>query len=114
MQSVSGESNADIFKTESIYSSMMLKLGIGQLYKVKGGQKLEEVASECATTVFAIVHRNGLKEELYDGQLIFLPEPANVYVVQAGDTKQLLCGGDAEFFQKNGTDVFYPGMRVRI
>ncbi len=104
----------DIFTCWRIYSSMALKLEIGQPYKVKRGQSLQSVAQECATTAFAIVHRNGLKEELYEGQLIFLPESANVYVVQAGDTKKLLCGSDERYAEKNGTDVFYLGMRVLL
>lgn len=104
----------DIFRGERIHSNMMLKMDIRQLYKVKGGQSLQTVADECGTTVFAIVAKNGLREELYEGQLISLPKPANVYIVQAGDTKKLLCGGEREYFERNGTNVFYPAMRVLI
>ena len=93
---------------------MMLKLEIRQPYKVKWGQSLKTVAEECGTSAFAIVAQNDIKEELYEGQLLFLPNAGNVYVVQAGDTKSLLCGGDKQFFEKNGTNVFYPGMRVLL
>ena len=72
------------------------------------------LAKEYSTTEYAIIVRNGLTEELYEGQLIFLPEPLNVYVVQPSDTKALLCGSDENYFRKNGTHVFYPAMRVLI
>ena len=104
----------DIFRDRRIYSNMMLKIGIRQPYKVKRGQTLRVLAKEYSTTEYAIIVRNGLTEELYEGQLIFLPEPSNVYVVQPSDTKELLCGTAEEFFRKNGTHVFYPAMRVLI
>ena len=104
----------DILYGERIYSNMMLKMELRQPYKVKKGQSLQSVACECRTTVFAIVAQNGLREELYEGQLLRIPAPANVYVVQAGDTKELLCGSAERYFEKNGTHVFYLGMRVRI
>jgi hypothetical protein len=83
-------------------------------YKVKQGQTIRSIADECGVTAFAIVEKNCLVEELYEGQLIRLPEPENLYTVQVGDTKQRLCGGEQEYRILNGTDVFYPAMRVRI
>jgi hypothetical protein len=93
---------------------MMLKTAIRQPYKVKRGQTLSTLAREYSTTEYAIIARNALKEELYEGQLIYLPEPSNVYVVQPTDTKILLCGSEERYFLKNGTHVFYPAMRVLI
>jgi hypothetical protein len=90
----------------------MLKIGIRQPYKVKRGQTLRVLAKEYSTTEYAIIVRNGLTEELYEGQLIFLPEPSNVYVVQPSDTKALLCGSDENYKIRNGTDILYPTMRV--
>jgi hypothetical protein len=34
--------------------------------------------------------------------------------VQAGDTKALLCGSEKNYRIRNGTDVFYPGMKVHL
>ena len=44
-----------------------------------------------------------------------IPEArGNEYFVQEGDTKALLCGSEENFRLKNGTDIFYIGMRIRI
>ena len=99
---------------DALYNSMTLKSKLLEPYKVKNGQTVRSLANECATTAYAIVARNGLTEELYEGQLIFLPDSANLYTVQAGDTKKDLCGSEERYRKMNGTDVFYPAMRVLI
>jgi hypothetical protein len=60
-----------------------------------------------------LVELNGLKEEIFAGQIIKIPiECGNSYIVQEGDTKELLCGSKERFCALNGTDDFYIGMRV--
>lgn len=92
----------------------MLQLVRSKLYKVKNGQTVKGLAEELSTTAYAIVGENALLEELYEGQVIFLPQEANLYIVQAGDTKTLLCGGEEAYARKNRTAIFYPGMRVLL
>ena len=55
------------------------------------------------------------KGEITEGQLLRLPqEKGNLYIVRAGDTKELLCGSAGNYKKKNGTDAFYPGMKIWI
>jgi len=102
------------FYRRRICNTMKLTWNTSGWYKVKQGQTVRSLAYECGVTAFAIVEKNGLVEELYEGQLIRLPELENLYTVQVGDTKQSLCGGEEGYRKLNGTDVFYPAMRVRI
>ena len=58
---------------------------------------------------------NGVRQPVYCGQILKIPEEqGNRYTVQAGDTKELLCGTKENFEEWNGTDVFYIGMQVII
>ncbi len=81
---------------------------------MKKGQTLRAVADGFCTTVYALVAENGLTEELHEGQLIYIPIPRALYTVQAGDTKALLCGSQRAYAERNGTEIFYPGMRARL
>ena len=92
----------------------MLKMTEKRLYKVKGGQTLRAVAAAFCVTEYALVAENGLQEELYEGQLLQIPESYSMYTVQEGDTKALLCGSEGNYCKRNGTDVFYLGMRVNL
>ena len=93
----------------------MLKIKRVKFYKVKGGQTIEEIATVFSVSAWLLVKENGLTAQPYAGQILTIPnETGNLYTVQPGDTKGLLCGGGEEYKQKNGTDVFYIGMRVRI
>ncbi len=85
-----------------------------RLYKVKSGQTLRAVAAAFCVTEYALVAENGLQEELYEGQLLKIPQAYSVYTVQEGDTKALLCGSEENYRKRNGTDVFYLGMRVNL
>ena len=92
---------------------MMLKIERVKYYKVKSGQTLREIAAFFSVSEYRIVELNGLKEEVWCGQLLKIPtETGNSYIVQAGDSKELLCGSAENYRQKNGTDNFYIGMRV--
>lgn len=76
---------------------------------------MEEIAGVFSVSAWLLVKENGLTEQPFAGQILRIPsEVGNEYTVQAGDTKALLCGSEEEYRRKNGTDVFYIGMRVRI
>ena len=91
----------------------MLKTVQRQFYQVKKGQTLAEIADYFSVSQFLLVKVNHLSAPIYTGQVLKIPqESGNVYVVQEGDTKTLLCGDEETYRQKNGTDVFYIGMRV--
>ena len=93
----------------------MLKIVRAKFYKVKAGQRVEEIATAFGVSPWLLVKENGLKEQPFAGQILRIPaEIGNEYTVQAGDSKALLCGGEKNYRRKNGTDIFYIGMRVRI
>ena len=92
----------------------MLKTWTGKIYKVKRGQTLKGLAKELSTTEYALIACNGLQTEVYEGQILILPESRNIYTVQVGDTKSLLCGSEEGYQIQNGTTVFYLGMRVLL
>jgi LysM repeat protein len=93
----------------------MLKTVFRRYYQVKKGQTLEEIAEYFSVSERLIVQENGLSSPPYAGQILRIPtERGNAYMVQEGDTKALLCGSEENFYRKNGTEVFYNGMRVRI
>ena len=93
----------------------MLKIKCVKFYKVKGGQTIEEIAAAFSVSAWLLVKENHLTTQPYAGQILAIPsQTGDLYTVQAGDTKGLLCGGKDGYKQKNGTDVFYIGMRVRI
>ena len=82
-------------------------------YKVKSGQTLRDVAEAFSVAEGRLVEINGLQEEIWAGLVLKIPEEmGNAYIVQAGDTKELLCGSEENYRKKNGTDNFYIGMRV--
>ena len=91
----------------------MLKRVDWQLYQVKSGQSLQEIAEYFSVAERLLARENGLSAPPYAGQILRIPkERGNAYIVQAGDTKALLCGGEENYQRKNGTDIFYIGMRV--
>ena len=93
----------------------MLTIKRVKFYRVKQGQTLEEIAAAFSVSPWLVIKENGLTEQPFAGQLLHIPfSSGNGYTVQAGDTKALLCGSREKYLQKNGTDVFYIGMRVRI
>ena len=76
---------------------------------------MEEIAGYFSVSERLLAKENGLAETPFAGQILAIPtERGNAYTVQEGDTKALLCGSEEDFYRKNGTDVFYIGMRVRI
>ena len=91
----------------------MLKTEQVRYYKIKDGQSLRDIAVAFCVSEFLLVKENALTEPPRAGQILKIPtERGNAYIVRAGDTKQLLSGNDENYRRKNGTDVFYIGMRV--
>ena len=91
----------------------MLKMKRVKFHLVKAGQTLENIAEAYSVSPFLLARENGLKTEPFIGQILRIPkETGDAYIVQEGDTKSLLCGGEESFAKKNGTGVFYLGMRV--
>ncbi len=77
------------------------------------GQSLEEIAAYYSVSPYLLARENGLTEAPLAGRILKIPtERGNRYVVREGDTKALLCGSEARFREKNGTDAFYIGMEV--
>ena len=83
------------------------------LYKVREGQSLKEIAEYFSVSEYLLASYNGLTEAPKKGQVLRIPSAqGNAYIVREGDTKAMLCGSEEKFREKNGTDVFYIGMRV--
>jgi len=84
-------------------------------YRVKEGQTLREIAEAFSVSEWKLAKENGLKTEPYIGQCLRIPtQRGNAYIVQEGDTKELLSGSAENYENVNGTEIFYIGMRVII
>ena len=91
----------------------MLKKQNNKWHKTQVGQSLKSIASYYSVSERLLVARNRLTGEPYVGQMLEIPkETGHSYTVRAGDTKALLCGSEEAYFCRNGTDVFYIGMRI--
>lgn len=91
----------------------MLKIERRKYYQVKKGQNLHEIAEYFSVSEWLLVKENALLAEPRAGSVLKIPnETGHAYIVQAGDTKRLLCGSEENYCRKNGTDIFYIGMRV--
>ncbi len=74
---------------------------------------MEAIAAYFSVSPFLLARENGLREFPSVGQILRIPtESGNGYTVREGDTKSLLCGSDEAYEKRNGTDVFYIGMRI--
>ena len=91
----------------------MLRMERVKYYKVKEGQSLREIAEFFSVAEALLIGENALQGAPCAGALLKIPsEHGNAYIVREGDTKELLCGSAENYRRKNGTDVFYIGMRV--
>ena len=91
----------------------MMKIKQYGRYRVKNGQTLLSIAEHFCVSAFLLAKINALTCEVQEGEILEIPsERGNAYSVREGDTKTLLCGSDEAFECKNGTSVFYIGMRV--
>ncbi|MBR2904228.1 MAG: LysM peptidoglycan-binding domain-containing protein [Clostridia bacterium] len=92
----------------------MLKIDGRKYHKVSRGETIKKIAEAYCVGEYAIVRENGLTGEVETGQILRLPkERGNCYMVQAGDTKSVLCGSEERYEKINGPYLF-PGMRVRL
>ena len=93
----------------------MLKCVYRKYYQVKDGQTLEQIAAYFCVSPRLLAKENGLKSQPFARQILVIPaERGNAYTVREKDTKALLCGSEYGFEKRNGTQVFYLGMSVRI
>jgi hypothetical protein len=92
----------------------MLSFFEKRIYKVKRGQTLKSLATEAGVTAYLLVRENALSGELFEGQILYLPPRGNLYTVRAGDSKRFLCGSEENYEKRNGTDIFYLGMKVLL
>ena len=91
----------------------MLKIELRKYYRVKKGQTLRDIAAAFCLSPHVLARENGLKSEVQEGQILYLPPfRGNAYTAIATDTPVLLCGSEENFYQKNGMVKVYPGMRV--
>ena len=90
----------------------MLKIEYKKLHKVSNGETLEKIALVYRLPVRDIVKENRLSGEVWVGQVLVLPDrQGDLYTVQAGDSKSLLCGSKENYEKKNGKSL-YPGLKV--
>lgn len=91
----------------------MLKTEKRAYHQVKNGQTLRQIADYYSVAEGLLIKLNRLEKPPVAGQILRIPkETGNVYFVREGDTKELLCGSEEAYQCKNGTGVFYIGMRV--
>ncbi len=83
-------------------------------YRVKHGQKLCEIAAAFGVPPRLLAASNALMGEPEAGQVLFVPAAGNLYIVRGGESKSLLCGSPARFFEKNRTHCLYPGQQVLL
>ena len=95
-----------------IYWHVELFLLRPELYRVKRGQTLSEIADAFGTTPRLLAAVNHLVSPPEEGMLLALPSSGNVYRVHGGETKTLLCGCEQAFKTRNATEHFYPGQRI--
>ena len=93
---------------------MKLDLRIPDFYRVKRGQTLSQVAQAFGVSPVRLAGENNITGELCGGEVLKLPPRGNVYTVQGGESKSLLCGSPEKFLQLNGTAAFYPGQKVLL
>lgn len=90
----------------------MLKLENKKLHKVSTGETIEKIAKTYRLPVRALVLENDLKGEVWTGQVLVLPpRQGDLYTVQAGDSKALICGSKKAYELKNGKRI-YPTLTV--
>ncbi len=92
---------------------MKLELATGTYYRVKRGQRLEEIAAVFHTTPRILAAENGLSEAPWAGQVVKIPPSSgNLYTVRGGESKRLLCGSPATYDRKNAWGALYIGQCV--
>lgn len=83
-------------------------------YRVRHGQTLSSIARAFGVTARLLAAVNHLAEEPRAGQVLFIPPSGNLYRVQGGESRAMLCGSAERFEARNGTRCLYPGQEVII
>ncbi len=83
-------------------------------YAVKRGQTLAAVAEAFGVPARRLAAENALGGEVSAGQILKIPPAGNLYTVQGGESKTLLCGSDGAFEEKNGTQHLFVGQTVLL
>lgn len=83
-------------------------------YRVKHGQDLALIARTFGVTARVLAAANRLAAEPREGEVLFIPPSGNVYVVQGGESRALLCGSSERFREKNATSFLYPRQEVML
>ena len=92
-----------------------LSLCQGAFYRVKRGQRLQDIARAFGYPPRLLAARNELVAEVEEGQVLLIPvEEGNLYTAVGGESKTLLCGSPERYEQRNGTAVLYPTQEVFI
>ena len=97
-----------------IYCRVKLCIAVPRCYRVKEGQTLLEIAAAFGVPPRLLAAVNGLEGEPEAGRVLFVPAAGNLYTVRGGESKSLLCGSPARFFEKNRTHCLYPGQTVLL
>lgn len=88
---------------------MELEFCRNELYRVKKGQGIREIAVAFGVPPRVLAKENGLTREAEEGQILQIPRlRRNLYTVRGGESKALLCGSDEAFEQRNRTKCLYP------
>ena len=86
---------------------------IPKYYQVKKGQTIERIAERFSLPPTLIVKENGLKQQVYAGQILRIPiVRGHLYAVKLGDDKTLVCGNEENYRKKNGTELLYPYQKI--
>ena len=97
-----------------IYCRVKVIAAAPRYYRVKRGQNLCEIAAAYGVPPRLIAAVNALTGEPEAGRVLILPAAGNLYTVRGGESKSLLCGSPAAFFEKNRTNCLYPGQKVLL
>ena len=94
---------------------MKLILSRPELYRVKHGQTLTDTAACFRVPLPLLCRSNNLSAEPEEGEILRLPPAGgDLYRVQGGESRTLLCGSEESFFARNGTRALYPSQRVYL
>ena len=92
---------------------MKLSLSVPKYYRVKRGQSLKDIASAFGLPLSLLVKENALSSPPKVGEVLLIPKrKGNLYTVQGGESKTLLCGSCEAFEKRNGTRRIYLGQTV--
>ncbi len=91
---------------------MKLLLETPLFYRVKKGQRIEEIATAFGCPPILLARENELTSPLLGGEILRVPAGGNLYCVQGGESKSLLCGSTKNFETRNKTRCLYPTQRV--